>query len=112
MERDRIKFKSNVEGKIQFLNKLCTVKIDWCHLDLFGNKEIEKSETKLFSTQEKAEQFLVNSGFLYGVPYPFKICGWYYIRGFKFPVCDRFLIATTEMTIVDAEELCSVGECI
>ena len=68
--------------------------------------------TKLFSTQEKAEQFLVNSGFLYGVPYPFKICGWYYIRGFKFPVCDRFLIATTEMTIVDAEELCSVGECI
>ena len=47
MERDRIKFKSNVEGKIQFMNKLCTVKIDWCHLDLFGNKEIEKSETKL-----------------------------------------------------------------
>ena len=94
MERDRIKFKSNVEGKIQFMNKLCTVKIDWCHLGLFGNKEIE------------------NSGFLYGVPYPFKICGWYYIRGFKFPVCDRFLIATTEMTIVDAEELCSVGECI
>ena len=75
MERDRIKFKSNVEGKIQFMNKLCTVKIDWCHLGLFGNKEIEKSETKLFSTQEKAEQFLVNSGFLYGVPYPFKICG-------------------------------------
>ena len=112
MERDRIKFKSNVEGKKQFKNKLCTVKIDWCHLGLFGNKEIEKSETKLFSTQEKAEQFLVNSGFLYGVPYPFKICGWYYIRGFKFPVCDRFLIATTEMTIVDAEELCSVGECI
>lgn len=54
----------------------------------------------------------VNSGFLYGVPYPFKTCGWYYIRGFKYPVCDRFLIATTEMTIVDAEELCSVGECI
>ena len=52
MERDRIKFKSNVEGKIQFMNKLCTVKIDWCHLGLFGNKEIEKSETKLFSTQE------------------------------------------------------------
>ena len=47
MERDRIKFKSNVEGKIQFMNKLCTVKIDWCHLGLFGNKEIEKSETKL-----------------------------------------------------------------
>ena len=42
MERDRIKFKSNVEGKIQFMNKLCTVKIDWCHLGLFGNKEIEK----------------------------------------------------------------------
>ena len=50
MERDRIKFKSNVEGKIQFMNKLCTVKIDWSHLGLFGNKEIEKSETKLFST--------------------------------------------------------------
>lgn len=92
------------------MNKLCTVKIDWCHIGILGNREIDKSETKLFSTQEKAEQFLVNSGFLYGVPYPFKTCGWYYIRGFKYPVCDRFLIATTEMTIVDAEELCSVGE--
>ena len=53
MERDRIKFKSNVEGKIQFMNKLCTVKIDWCHLDLFGNKEIEKSENKAFFNTRK-----------------------------------------------------------
>lgn len=58
MERDRIKFKSNVEGKIQFMNKLCTVKIDWCHLGLFGNKEIEKSETKLFQHKKRQSNFL------------------------------------------------------
>lgn len=92
------------------MGELCTVKIDCCHIGLLGNKEIEKSEIKLFSTQEKAEQFLVDSGFLYGVPYPFKTCGWYYTRGFSYPVSDRFLTATIEMIMVDTEDLYCVGE--
>lgn len=48
------------------MNESCTVKIDYCFVGILSNKEIEKSEVKLFSTQEKAEEFLVDSGFVYG----------------------------------------------
>lgn len=33
-------------------------------MGILGNKEIEKSEVKLFSTQENSEEFLVDSGFI------------------------------------------------
>lgn len=38
---------------INFMNEVYAVKIDYCYAGIFGTKEVEKSEIKLFSTKEE-----------------------------------------------------------
>ena len=71
---------------------------------MFGEK-FEKSDVKVFTTEERAEEFLIENGFVYGCPRPFKCRGWYYDRNVNADVIapSRFVFATVDKVIIDEE---------
>lgn len=48
------------------------------HKYIHGEDFKKRSVVKAFSSIGKAEEFLVELGFVYGTPYPFRIAGWYH----------------------------------
>ena len=82
------------------------VTIEYCTA-LFS-KEIEKTEVKVFSTEELAKVFLVKNGFVYGAPYPFKYIGWYYSRSVNqtIDIINRFITASITKLEIDDESVC------
>lgn len=54
------------------------------------DKQIEKTEVKVFSTEELAIEFLAKNGFVYGAPYPFKQIGRYYSKNINVTI-DRMV---------------------
>ena len=79
------------------------VTIYYCIAGIFGNREIKKTEIKLFSTEELAIEFLARHGFVYGAPYPFKMIGWYKYIGHDIATITRFLNA--DITRIELDDL-------
>lgn len=71
------------------MEKLVVVTITY-HRNMHGNDFINEMVVRLFSTKNKAEDFLVKEGFLYGKPYPFNVTGWYHSKWTIHPNFDLY----------------------
>lgn len=76
------------------------------HRNAHGNDFQKRQLAKVFSTEEKAEEFLMKLGFVYGTPYPFRIAGWYHYKTKKhanFEIYDVFdyIEATIDTMAID-----------
>lgn len=68
--------------------------------DMLGQRKIEKTSSKVFSTKEKAVDYLIENGFVYGAPYPFNYVDWY--KYYDAVVRTKFLTADiTEVELND-----------
>lgn len=77
------------------------VNIYFCYLGIIGDREVEKVVQKIFTTEDKAIEYLVKNQFVYGTPYPFRFAGWYRSDG-GIPI-TRFLNADIRKVIVNDE---------
>lgn len=71
------------------MNEIFIVNI--CYIrNIHGDDHVKRTIAKVFSSKEKAKDFLVNMGFVYGKPYPFIVAGWYHNKQTKHPNFDLY----------------------
>lgn len=85
------------------MNDIHVVTIEYC-MAIF-DKQIKKTEVKVFSTEELAIEFLTKNGFVFGAPYPFKQIGWYYFKNINGLIdrITRFITANITRVKLDDE---------
>ena len=93
------------------MEEVYEVTIEYCRVDF--DKQIEKTEVKVFSTEELAIEFLENNGFVYGAPYPFKQIGWYYSKNINVTRdrMTRFITASITKVKFDDTSICVLNYC-
>lgn len=95
------------------MDKVFVVKINFLrHLRFTGN--LERCEVKLFSTEEKAEQFLLDSDFVFGTSCYFNGIGWHHKGSTRLQdcICPMLIYADILETEIDAEEENYKLECL
>lgn len=58
--------------------------------NIHGYDYLQGTIVKVFSSEEKAKEALVDMGFVYGKPYPFNVAGWYHKKQQKHPNFDLY----------------------
>lgn len=93
------------------MKEIYEVTIEYCSVAF--DKQIEKTEVKVFSTEELAIEFLTKNGFVYGAPYPFKQIGWYYSENINVTIdrMIRFITASITKVKLDDEAICVLNYC-
>lgn len=93
------------------MKEIYEVTIEYCKVAF--DKQIEKTEVKVFSTEELAVEFLTKNGFVYGAPYPFKQIGWYYSKNINVTIdrMTRFITASITKVKLDDEAICVLNYC-
>ncbi len=90
-----------------FMKELYVVKIKYLLHMKFAAKELG-CDVKLFSSKEKAEEFLIKNGFVYGISYFFNEPGWYHINCIKPSLFDinRLVSASIDKIKIDEGKNC------
>lgn len=70
------------------------VKISYYRI-MFGD-ELQKTDERLFSSIDKAKDFLVRNEFIYGCPFGFKRAGWYHCSYINRSCITDIVVATIE----------------
>lgn len=89
------------------MKEMYVVKIEYL-IHMKFSADMLQCDVKLFSSKEKAEEFLIKNGFVYGESYYFTKPGWYHINCIKCRLFDvnRLLCASISKTRIDEDKYC------
>lgn len=65
--------------------------------NMHGYDYLQRTIAKAFSSEENAKEALVDMGFVYGKPYPFRVAGWYH-KSIQISICMIYSIILKQIS--------------